>query len=242
MLAESFAQYSSLMIMKRTYGDAAMHKFLKYELDQYLNGRGSERHEEQPLALCENEQYIHYNKGSMVMYELQDQIGEDKVDLALHRMVQKYAFQNPPYCTSLDFLTILRQVAPADKQQLITDLFQKITLYNNRAVSATYKQIGPNRYHVTMVVHAEKVYSDGKGNESQAPLHDVIDIGVLAKPTKTQDIGTPLYLQKTLITQSTTTIQCDVTGVPDKAGIDPLCKLIDKVPDDNTMAVTAEKG
>ena len=54
-----------------------MRKFLKYELDRYLSGRSGEVVEEMPLALVENQPYIHYRKGSVVMYALKDYLGED---------------------------------------------------------------------------------------------------------------------------------------------------------------------
>src|SRR5690606_39324266 len=60
MLSESLAQYSALMVMEQEYGPRQMRRFLKYELDQYLMMRASERVEELPLALNENQQYIHY--------------------------------------------------------------------------------------------------------------------------------------------------------------------------------------
>lgn len=53
-----------------------MRRFLRYELDRYLSGRGGEAIEEQPLARVEGQQYIHYNKGSLVFYRLRDEIGE----------------------------------------------------------------------------------------------------------------------------------------------------------------------
>ena len=43
MLDETLAQYSALMVMKHKYGADKMRKFLKYELDSYLRGRGGEK-------------------------------------------------------------------------------------------------------------------------------------------------------------------------------------------------------
>ena len=68
LLVESFAQYSALLVMERLYGKEQMRKFLKYELDRYLRSRGGEVVEELPLARVENQQYIHYQKGSLAMY------------------------------------------------------------------------------------------------------------------------------------------------------------------------------
>jgi len=68
MLDETFAQYSALMVQEQEYGAPKMRKFLKYELDRYLHDRSGEVVEEMPLALNENQPYIHYRKGSIVMY------------------------------------------------------------------------------------------------------------------------------------------------------------------------------
>src|SRR3546814_4387793 len=70
MLSESLAQYSALMVMEHEYGPRKMRKFLRHELDTYLMSRATERVRELPLALNENQQYIHYNKGSVVFYAL----------------------------------------------------------------------------------------------------------------------------------------------------------------------------
>ncbi|HEY0372643.1 MAG TPA: hypothetical protein VGD79_11615, partial [Thermoanaerobaculia bacterium] len=40
MLVESMAQYSALMVMEKEYGKPKMQRFLRYELDRYLRGRG----------------------------------------------------------------------------------------------------------------------------------------------------------------------------------------------------------
>src|SRR5262245_36732052 len=68
MLSETFAQYSAMLVMERLYGPDQVRRFLRNELDTYLRSRGGERVEEEPLARVENQQYIHYNKGSLVMY------------------------------------------------------------------------------------------------------------------------------------------------------------------------------
>ena len=97
MLVETLAQYSALMVMKKEYGDAKMRRFLRYELDRYLLGRGGEQKKELPLSRVENQPYIHYRKGSLVMYALRDYIGEDKLNRALRAYRDEWAFKGPPY-------------------------------------------------------------------------------------------------------------------------------------------------
>lgn len=64
-------------------------------------------------------------------------------------------------------------------------------------------------------------------------MDDLVDIGVLGENE------TPLYLKKHRIRSGETTLTIEVQGKPVKAGIDPVVKLIDRRPDDNTIAVSA---
>jgi aminopeptidase N len=220
------------MVMRHTYGPESMKKFLRYQLDGYLRGRAQERDEEKPLLRVEPLQgYIHYNKGGQVMYALADYIGEDRVNQALSAMVKDWAFKGPPYPSSLDMENYLRKVTPPEFQYLYDDWFDNITLFDNRALSASYSKTAEGKYQVHISVEAKKYRADGKGQEHLVPLHDLIDIGVLDAD------GNFLYLQKQQITQEHQEFTITVDKAPDKAGIDPLIKLIDRNPDDNVVDV-----
>jgi ABC-2 type transport system permease protein len=166
-LSETLAQYSALMVMEKKYGKDQIRRFLKQELDRYLRSRGTERLEELPLMRVENQQYIHYQKGGLVMYLLRDQIGEDAVNRALRRVLAQYAFKGAPYPRSLDLVAAIRAEAPADKQALITDLFEKITLYDVKTTGVTSTRRADGRFDVTVTVDARKLYVDGKGVETR---------------------------------------------------------------------------
>ena len=90
MLIESLSQYSALMVMEKEYGRGKMRRFLRYELDRYLSSRGGEKIEELPLMRVENQQYIHYRKGSLVFYRLRDEIGDrDDVARGLRHLLRR---------------------------------------------------------------------------------------------------------------------------------------------------------
>lgn len=124
MTSESMSQYTALMVMQRKYGKERMRRFLKFELDSYLRGRALERKKELPLAHNENQQYVHYNKGSVAMYALADYIGEDRVNRALRKVVEKWRFQGSPYPTAKDLVDAFREETPPEYQYLIDDLFE----------------------------------------------------------------------------------------------------------------------
>jgi ABC-2 type transport system permease protein len=242
MLDETFAQYSALMLQEHEYGAQQMRRFLKYELDQYLMGRGNERVEEMPLGLVENQQYIHYRKGSVNMYALKDYLGEDVVDRTLARFDREKAFQQPPYTTTREFLADLREETGPQWSPLIADLFDKITLFDNRLLEASAKQRADGKYDVTLKLHAAKFYADGIGKETPARLDEPIDIGVFARAADGKEQHEKvLLLEKRSVADGNSTITVTVDGEPFEAGIDPYNKLVDRVADDNRMRVTIQR-
>ena len=112
------------------------------------------------------------------------------------------------------------------------DLFENITFFDSRAVKAESRKRSDGTYDVDLVVTAKKSRSDATGNESEAPLDAVVDIGV-------QDAkGGYLRLEKRRVKSGENRFTVTVTGEPARAGIDPLDKLIDRDTGDNTVEVT----
>jgi ABC-type transport system involved in multi-copper enzyme maturation permease subunit len=239
LLSESLAQYSALMVMEKEYGRDTMRKFLKYEMDNYLRSRGRERHKEQPLLTVEAEQgYIHYRKASVVLYYLKEMIGEDAVNRALRKVIKEYAYNAPPYPTSYALVDALREETPPHLQYLIKDLFEDITLFSNRTLDATAVRRADGKYDVTINVETHKFKADAKGNETEVPVDDWIDIGAFAKPEKGLKYGKTLYRDRVHIANNKSTYTFTTAEAPDEAGVDPFLLLIDRVPDDNTKKVT----
>jgi hypothetical protein len=237
LLSETLSQYSALMVMEKEYGQKQMKRFLKYELDRYLTGRSFERKKEQPLALNENQQYIHYQKGSVAMYALKDYLGEERLNGAIAAFLKDKKFQQPPYTTSGEFVEYLRAATPDSLQGVITDLLETITLWDNRAKSATSRKLPDGRYEVTLQVEAHKVRADSLGNEHEVPMNDLVDVGVYGVPAKGKKEGELLYLEKHRVRAGAQQIRVVVDAEPARAGIDPLNKLIDRHSNDNVVKV-----
>ena len=239
VLSETLAQYSALMVMEKMYGRDQIRRFLKQELDRYLRSRGTERLEELPLMRVENQPYIYYQKGGLIMYLLRDQIGEDAVNRALRRVLAQYAFKGAPYPRSLDLIAAIRAEAPADKQALITDLFEKITLYDVKTTGVTATRRADGRWDVAVTVDARKLYADGEGVETEAPLNEVFDVGLFtAMPGKGAfDEEDVVLLERRPIRSGVQTLRFVTTREPTFAGVDPYNKWIDRNSDDNVRAV-----
>jgi len=235
LLSETMAQYSALMIMEHEYGRDMMRKFLKYEMDNYLRNRGRERLKEQPLLHVEaNQGYVHYRKGSVVMYMLKEMIGEEAINRALRKMVERFAYHEPPYPTSHELVDLFDAETPAQYKYLIKDLFEDITLFSNRTIEASAKKRSDGKYDVSIDVESKKFKADDKGAETEVKVDDWIEIGAFAKPEKDKKYGKTLYRERIHMTEAHKVFQFVVDELPEKAGIDPFLLLVDRVPDDNT--------
>ena len=236
VLVETMAQYSAMMVMKQMYGEDQMRRFLKYELDNYLNARGGEAIEELPLERVENQGYIHYRKGAVVMYLLQDRLGEGRMNAMLRGLLDKYRFKSAPYASSSDLVAGLYSLARNQQERdLIRDLMQKITVYDLKADSATTRRLPDGRYETTLTVDASKAYADGEGNETKAALNDVIEIGAFTEKPG-EDVferANVLYLERRPVRSGKRTITVVTARKPTWVGVDPYNKYIDRNSDDN---------
>lgn len=235
LMSETLCQYSALMVMEKEYGKEAMKKFLKEEMDNYLQSRAFESKGELPLMLVEQQQYIYYNKGSIVMYALRDFIGEEKLNKAIRAFLEKTKFSGPPYTNSLEFVSFIRQETPDSLRYLITDLFEKITIYENYVASLDYKQLQDKTYKVTLRVGSAKFYSDSLGNRSKAAVNDYMEIGIFANDTiKGKSKEQVLLMQRVKMDEPEKTFEFIVKRKPSSAGIDPYLKLVDRNPGNNS--------
>jgi hypothetical protein len=238
---ETLAQYSALMVMKKIYGQDKIRRFLMFELDSYLNGRKGDPIGEQPLYRVENQPYVHYRKGSLVMYLLQERLGEAAVNRALARFIQTWKFKGAPYHRSVDLIAEFRKEAKTPEQQaLITDLFERITVYDLKAKEAKTKKLADGRWQTTISVETGKYYADAKGNEKTTPLSDNIEIGLF-----TVRPGMGAFGKKDVISIESKPVKDGKQAIivtsktkPKFAGVDPYNFYIDRNSDDNVIDVT----
>lgn len=246
LLSESFAQYSAMLVMEDLMGPEQVRQFLKVELDAYLAARGGEVVEELPLVRVENQGYIHYNKGALVMYFLRNEIGEAAVNRSLQRLLAQYAFKPAPYPSSSDYVRILREEAGPQHQDLITDLFERITLYDAKTIQATRKHLPDGRWEVTLTVEAKKLYADGQGKEVEADLNEPFEIGVFTRKPESREFSRSdvLAFERRDLKTGTQTVTLVLPDGPEPAfaGIDPYVKRIDRNSDDNVIVVKSADG
>jgi hypothetical protein len=241
VLTETLSQYSALMVMKHRYGPDQVRQFLKYEHDYYLQGRRKEASEEQPLGHVNKQGYIHYNKGSIVMYLLQDHLGEERVNTVLRGLVDRYRFKAAPYARASDLVDGLSALARTPQErELILDQFERITLYDLRAKQATVRRLPDGQFETTITVHAAKTYADGKGNERLAEFNENVNVGVFTAQPGDLGFGREnvVSMQRLPIRSGEQQVRIVTKREPVYAGVDPYLSFIDRNLNDNIIPVS----
>ena len=255
MLSESLSEYVSLKVLEHERGKTEMRQFLKKALDDYLTQRTFESKREKPLMYNDGQGYIRYQKGSLVFYALSDYIGEEALNGALKQYVDKVKFQEPPYTTSLEMVNYIKQVTPDSLQYVIHDMFETMTLYSNRIVDVSSKELDNGKYQVDIEFNVSKYRNNEQGRkyyglkegdtisyqtenmkkpELSVPLRDYIDIGVFTdEEVDGKKKEKELYLKKHKITSINNKITLIVDKKPNEVGVDPYNKLIDTNSEDN---------
>ncbi|MEO1263541.1 MAG: M1 family aminopeptidase [Bacteroidota bacterium] len=260
MVTESMAEYVNVMVKEKYKGKTESRKFLRHCLELYLRGRARDRRAENPLMYTTARQnYIHYAKGALVFYALADYIGEQNLNRAIKNYVDHVAFQEGSYTTSEEMLDFIKDEIPDSLNYLIRDLFETVTLYDNRMVSVNTKPLTDGKYQVELAFLSSKYRSGKNGkkifSENQVdslaylndkseeitnslPLSDYIEIGIFGeKEVDGKKEIVQLYLQKHKVEKIKNKISIVVDGLPTEVGVDPYLKLIDVVAEDNRMKI-----
>jgi hypothetical protein len=92
---------------------------------------------------------------------------------------------------------------------------------------------------VTLTVEARKLYADGEGKETEAPLNESFDVGLFtAEPGKGAfDTRNVVLLERRPIRSGVQTLRFVTAVEPTFAGVDPYNKWIDRNSDDNVRGV-----
>ncbi len=204
----------------------------------------------------DGQSYIRYSKGALVFYALSDYMGEENLNSAVRKLVEKNKFQGPPYTTSMELVDSIREVTPDSLQYVIKDMFETISLYEKRVVDYKTTKLENGTYQKDIEFNVSKYRSGAKGNKiytddsiesityqndsggqmSSFPLADYIDIGDFEEEEiDGEKKVVELYLQKHKMTAIHNTVTIIVNQKPTEVGVDPYSKLIDTDFDNNRI-------
>jgi len=249
MITEGMADYVNTKVKEHNLGIEEARKFLRYNMDLYFVRRRHDHRPEQPLIYAyHNQNYIHYCKGAQVFFTLADYIGEKNLNNAIKAYVEKVAFQEVQYTTSLEMLDFIRTAVPDSLDYLIKDMFETVTLHQNTMKDWTVTPLDNGQFQVDMEFHVskyrnikygEKLYSDNGidslryqiPNSDQSifslPLNDYMEVGIFGKDKK------EIYLRKHKVNTIQNKLTIVVDENPEEVAIDPYHLFIDHELEDN---------
>lgn len=234
-VSETLANYSAMLVTEKVLGPTEVRRVYDFQMDRYLTQR-SEYGRDVPLLEVEDHPYVSYGKGAVALYTLREAIGEEAMNTALRRFLEKYRGSGPPYATSLDLYAELRAVTPPEFHELLKDLFETITLWDVKTQQASARRLPDGKYEVTLNVIGQKVRADSIGAETPTPMNDLVEVAVFEK-----ERDEPIYLARHRIQSGKQTLRIVVPREPSRAGLDPYKKLIETGREDNVVEVETGK-
>lgn len=232
ILTETLAKYTELMLYQRSHGLKPTLDIVRKHIDLYLSNRSFS--EEAPLFKTTYETpHLPYNKGLVVMYQLQQLLGETTVNAALKSLFEKHAFpKDPP--TSQDLINAFYRQSPDSLHRDIDELFKEIILYDSKIEEANCKLLKGNEYELYVTATIEKYRENGNGRRTKIPTGTIMEIGIWYEDGSLEIINFPvqngiLYGKRILKKK------------PVKVVIDPLLKTIDSFLKDNEREIFFQK-
>ena len=227
-ITETLTKHAELLVLERMYGREAVRQSLTYELDGYLEGRTDEREDERPLLKVDDESFLFYRKGALVMQGLQNLLGAERLNAALKSFFAEES--GPGHRPEAEqVLAKLHGVASPEEQQLIDDWLLHVVLYDLEITGVRSTRLADGRYEVIVNVSALKTR-----NGRDVPFEESVEVGLFVEdPDRTGDATNLVYLAKHELIRGPNTIRALVDRQPGFAAVDPFLTRIDQNRFDN---------
>ena len=225
MITESLTKYCELMLLEKAYGREQVRQALTYELDLYLSGRTSESEAEPPLSRVDNQSYLYYRKGALVLYALRDLLGEETLNTALRNLIREQGGPRKKPAAA-DVIRHIRAVAPAEHHPLIDEWLNGVVLYDFQLDSAASRRMPDGTYEIAMRIVATK-----ESRDQAVAMREAIDVGVF------DAAGEPLHLARHELRDGAQEIRVVVAKEALRAAVDPYITRIDRNRFDNSRRV-----
>jgi hypothetical protein len=164
---------------------------------------------------------------------------EGAMNAALAKFIQDHGSKGPPYPTTLELVAALRQAAPNDLQQFITDSWEKITFWETGFGDVSVKPSADGGYTVTAIAKMAKKYASEKdGEETDAEtLDEPVEIAFYKEDPSNSWEEEPMLLQRFRLTKAETELRFELNERPGYIVIDPRGLLMERKLNDNVKAL-----
>jgi ABC-2 type transport system permease protein len=234
MITESMAEFVSLKVLEKEYGKGKALEFLGKSMNTYLRKSNEDETQEVPLVYNtgNDKAYIPYQKGMLALNAISHYLGEEKLNISLKKYLNQVYRQNAPYTTSLEMIDYIRKDTPDSLKYLISDLFESVTLYDNKILNAELKNSNANLLEIELFFEIKKIRKEQK-IDANMPLNDFVEIGFYSADNE----KLPKEIRRIRVTKTNNSKTFSISFMPVKITIDPYYLIIDKNRNDNTIAL-----
>lgn len=237
MLIESTAKYVEGIMLEKMHGKQQLRHLMSEEMNRYFRSRNRSTRPEPALDQVDNQNYICYAKGAIVMNALRDLLGESTLNLALRQLFDEHAYPKPK-ATAADFVKKLYELSSTEKHGQIKDWMSSVVIYDNQIEEVAHKPLASGGYEIQLKVKASKSILNEKGELQELIMNEPVNIGLFqTHPDDLITFGTADYYQKHRLESGVQEITIQVKKLPRYVIIDPYLHLMDKNTVDNVKRV-----
>ncbi|MEM9137195.1 MAG: peptidase, partial [Cyanobacteria bacterium P01_F01_bin.42] len=214
-IRESLSEYSSNLFQRSRLDPEDYRQVKQRRIRTFFRALGKIDHKEPSLVDTYNEIPIARRKGGMVLELIEDAIGKEALVKGIRSFLEEFKFQGPPYATVLDLeRAIASQSRSLDQRQQITELFHQVVTFQVGIIDAVYEPIEQDQYRVELLINSQKLYSEGLGKQTSAPLNMPVTITLIGED------GAVFHADKYLIPQENSRLEIRASQKPSTVAID----------------------
>ncbi|MFW6337179.1 MAG: hypothetical protein ACOC3G_08625, partial [Phycisphaeraceae bacterium] len=230
--------YLSSLVWREQVGPFAIAETIRDTAWHYFTRRAEADDPEGTIVDHVNQTHVGAHKNAVAMYGLDLYLGRDNMTDAIARFLNEYRMKGPPFARMSDLVAQFRANAPEAVQPIITDFFERRTVYDIAATAARIEEYEDGEYRVEVQIRATKTYFSPSGEPSEAEFDAPLPLVAFGERT---DARTPRrILGRKMVTAADLAdgrVSIIVKEKPSMVGLDPFYRLLDRNYLDNRRVV-----
>jgi hypothetical protein len=228
-IADGLGFYLSGLVWRDTVTERAAAESVRDAAWHYFTHRATEDEGEDTIVDHVNQTYVGAHKNAVSMYGLDYYLGRESMIEAIAGFIEDRRFEEPPFAQESDLVRAFRDLAPDDVQPIITDFFERRTLFDIAALSATRRPAPQGGFEVEVEVRARKMYAQRGGELRDAEFDYPVEFVVFGERDRATGAREILHRERVSPQRlSGGRIRVVVDHEPEEVGLDPFFRLLDR--------------
>lgn len=233
LLSESFAEFSSTLVLKNNFGDDMLIKFIRKSNRDYIESRKFENYREAALYNTDNQAYIYYQKAGVVLNAIGKLIGYDSLLASMKDMIRDFAYKEPPYPTSFHFLDKLYARTPDSLKPIVKEHMEGIVIWDVNVLKKDLKKINDKNYKITLELElikdsynpedraTENISESKLGKSTRMIANGLLELAAFKNSDEKHIYGNEIQRKKYSVNHNNIVLELECLEKPDKVVIDP---------------------